>query len=894
MKMKKTAFPKTRKKMYLIVAALMVTTPLGADQNVVGSVASEGQAEVKTTSQDQHEERFELIVLFDNVGVGASEREVISHVNSNSKMIPIAGVGRPVSARFAIKGSNRPIGKQPEFADRSAIVSETAEEMLLRYIVLSYPNESAFNAAKRALLKNPNVISVEDNTPYGFSSYTNAYGELIPNDPYAILQDQDNGKYSYQWGLETMNLFKAWNISTGNAYVGIPDAGLPDSHEVLENYRSHMSTVSGTSLPSPLKVHGTHVAGIIASGTDNSKGIAGVCWNCSYTYYVTNTSPDDFANAYSSFANSGMQVINSSFGKDKEKNPKPDICANPDDEYALSCKAIQALKDRDIILVAATGNGDDKGQNEPTKSTGYNLADYPARHNYVIAVGATNGEDNNPVDLNNDPMVFSNYGEALDFLAPGYRVLSAVPNGLSYNVNGNDAGSYIDEDNERWPAWDCGDDGGREGDANNNDNNGYGTCTGTSMAAPHITGLVGLIRTVNPLLTHTDVRKILELSAEGEGFRIDDKHGFGVPDAAKALEIAMGSVNGEVLPNRLTPLFGLYSGFGKDFFYTVVPQMAAAAMHGTMPPRPQVGTDANGDPQYEKIPYLAENGWDSKLISYLYEFPGTSGFYEIERPWAKAYVFTTGRNPLSPGNKLLPLYRFSKQVPTESNENNVDHAYATTRNDPTLSDYYFDGIEGYIYPQQYSGATGVVPLWRGYNSSVDNHGLFINDSVPEGYDEEVTLLGYVYPNQDTDNDHLIDGFERLIGSNPLRADTDFDDVKDGVEFPPDSIADVQNSPIDIGHLESFTVSCEDFGRLCTFKMSDKLQGSDLVYVWDYGDEDTETVTTDEVTHQYPEDGVFTASVTVSDSESSIGLTQSGAVTVKDMSWLVVVTRMMLQ
>lgn len=45
------------------------------------------------------------------------------------------------------------------------------------------------------------------------------------------------------------------------------------------------------------------------------------------------------------------------------------------------------------------------------------------------------------------------------------------------------------------------------------------------------------------------------------------------------------------------------------------------------------------------------------------------------------------------------------------------------------------------------------------------------------------VLGYAYPNVDSDGDGLIDGFEYLLGTDPNRADSDRDGIPDGVEYP---------------------------------------------------------------------------------------------------------------
>jgi hypothetical protein len=47
----------------------------------------------------------------------------------------------------------------------------------------------------------------------------------------------------------------------------------------------------------------------------------------------------------------------------------------------------------------------------------------------------------------------------------------------------------------------------------------------------------------------------------------------------------------------------------------------------------------------------------------------------------------------------------------------------------------------------------------------------------------MTVIGYAYPNVDTDGDALVDGFERVIGTNPTTMDSDGDGAIDSVEYP---------------------------------------------------------------------------------------------------------------
>ncbi len=118
--------------------------------------------------------------------------------------------------------------------------------------------------------------------------------------------------------------------------------------------------------------------------------------------------------------------------------------------------AINYASSKGVIVVMAAGNSGDL------------LPDYPARYAYKsgIAVGA--------VDRNNNMPDFSNRSgtnEISYVTAPGVRVYSSVPN------------------------------------------NQYATYSGTSMATPHVAGVVALMLSANPNLTHTQVRQIVTETA---------------------------------------------------------------------------------------------------------------------------------------------------------------------------------------------------------------------------------------------------------------------------------------------------------------------------------------------------------------------------------------------
>ncbi len=137
--------------------------------------------------------------------------------------------------------------------------------------------------------------------------------------------------------------------------------------------------------------------------------------------------------------------------------------------------AIRYAYEQDVVLIAASGND--------------NVQDpmYPAQYEEVFTVGAVNDARNRAF--------FSNYGDHVDVTAPGEHIPSLFP-----------------------------------------DNN-YVVMSGTSMAAPHVAGLAGLIRSLRPELSNEEVYNVIRSTAKDLGTDGHDPYyGFGEIDIAKALQ----------------------------------------------------------------------------------------------------------------------------------------------------------------------------------------------------------------------------------------------------------------------------------------------------------------------------------------------------------------------
>ena len=147
--------------------------------------------------------------------------------------------------------------------------------------------------------------------------------------------------------------------------------------------------------------------------------------------------------------------------------------------------AVAYAEAHDVIVVASSGNA--------ASSTPY----YPAALPYVVAVGATNDLDT--------LWILSNTGDHIDLTAPGYRIYSTY-----YNLDAN---------------------------------GGYTTMSGTSMASPFVTGLIGLVASFAPELTGSEIVDLITANADDLGDAgKDPQYGYGRINVYRTLVAANGGV----------------------------------------------------------------------------------------------------------------------------------------------------------------------------------------------------------------------------------------------------------------------------------------------------------------------------------------------------------------
>lgn len=209
--------------------------------------------------------------------------------------------------------------------------------------------------------------------------------------------------------------------------------------------------------------HGTAVAGVIAAAGSNGVGVTGIAWNARImdARILNGRGLGDSFRAVRAIeyaAANGADIINASWG-------------GPLDPKTPLSKADIALRDTiarvGIPFVAAAGNETVDNDAEPKHA--FIPASFPAQN--IISVAATDNRD--------DVAAFSSTGAAsVDIAAPGVDILTT---------------SFLDNNSADMTSWEA----------------TYAAISGTSFAAPHVSGVAALALAENPSLTPHQLKRLL-------------------------------------------------------------------------------------------------------------------------------------------------------------------------------------------------------------------------------------------------------------------------------------------------------------------------------------------------------------------------------------------------
>ena len=297
-----------------------------------------------------------------------------------------------------------------------------------------------------------------------------------------------------QWALESMKAYDAWDIGKTDRTVTVAvlddgfqtnHADLRDNIAVMYNAVTDKESTSVTSgIVPPEDDHGTHVAGIVAATANNGRGIAGVSYNAKLMLVKVFTGENarlsdivqgiDYVIANKSAYN--VRVLNLSVG----------VAVDSMDDFKddILIKAIDRARAAGIVVVCSAGN--------ETLKNAVPYINYPSDYSGVVGVINLEMASTKPLEVRRNSG--SNYNlpgaTSKNISAPGTDIFSTTTGG------------------------------------------GYSNMTGTSMAAPQVSGVLAMVFAKSPSLSAAEAISIIYSNARDIGAAgFDEATGYGEVDA---------------------------------------------------------------------------------------------------------------------------------------------------------------------------------------------------------------------------------------------------------------------------------------------------------------------------------------------------------------------------
>ncbi len=298
-----------------------------------------------------------------------------------------------------------------------------------------------------------------------------------PEHVYTTTKTPRDPYLKHQWGLFKVGAPKAWDKETGRTpvVVAVLDTGVDLLHPDLKGrVTAGRNVADNDDNPQDHHGHGTHVAGIVAASTNNRVGVAGMSWGAKLL--AVKVLADDGEGSDCDIA---LGMVSAADAGAKVLNMS--LGSEGVECGFVAQAAVDYVRDKGALPVVSSGNGARKG----------NKVTSPASCAGVLAVGAT--------DQNDRVAVFSTHHSYVGVSAPGVGIVS----------------TYIDP---------------------KTGNRTYASMSGTSMAAPFVSGLAALLMAKNPTWTPDQVMDRIVKTSKDRGLRGKDPYyGAGRIDAARAL-----------------------------------------------------------------------------------------------------------------------------------------------------------------------------------------------------------------------------------------------------------------------------------------------------------------------------------------------------------------------
>lgn len=571
-------------------------------------------------------------------------------------------------------------------------------------------------AAQLYFAKQREVTSSEPNLLY--------YISQIPNDPL----------FSQLWGLNgndptsddsdpDMDAPAGWDESTGSdqVVVAVVDTGVDYRHiDLSENMWTNPREIAGNGVdddrngwiddvrgidpingdadPMDDQSHGTHVAGTIAARGNDGVGVAGLNWRSKIVAckFLDSKGVGELSDALTCY--DYIAAL-----KDAGVNIVASNNSWGGGAYSqLLHDAIAGQRQRGILFVAAAGNAGLDVDVRPSYPGAYDLDN-------IINVAA--------MDRGGNRAYFSNYGaDTVDIAAPGVDILSTVPNG-------------------QWSSR-----------------------SGTSMAAPHVAGLVALLRANDPTMSAAATKQwILSTATDDSRW-----HGYTSSGRRARVSLAVADRDADGMSDRWEERFAL---------------------------NPLDPSDAALDPDRDRLTNVDEYRANTDPRASDTDHDGLADGAEVHQAHTNPLRADTDDDGLSDGEEVNQ--RRTSPLRADSDADGLtDKREVELGTDPLRADTDGDGLADgwehqYAFDPLHAGEAPADPDGDGLNNLREftagtRPDLADTDSDGLTDGAEVLQRGTHPTSPDSDGDVMTDGWEVQHGFNPLNAaDADVDTDGDG-------------------------------------------------------------------------------------------------------------------
>jgi len=327
-----------------------------------------------------------------------------------------------------------------------------------------------------------------------------------PNGTMRAFFSPNDRLFRAQWHMRLIGAERTWDIQRGDHSVAVAVVDTGVAYEDYGPFRkapdwggtpflTGFNVLDGSSHANDDNFHGTHVASTIAEATDNGEGVTGLAFECAILpvkvldhdgngSFFDVGEGIDYATTFSQGGTNPVKVINLSLGGDAVSE--------------TVTRAIDRAVQAGITVVAAAGND------------GQGSVSFPASLDNVISVGA--------VDQRRQKAPYSNFGSALDVVAPGGDIDrdddgDGFPDGVLQQTFDPDTAARF----------------GRYDDF------AYFFVDGTSQATPHVSALAALLARQG-IHSPAAIKAAIQSTADDLGAPgRDDTFGHGLINPARAL-----------------------------------------------------------------------------------------------------------------------------------------------------------------------------------------------------------------------------------------------------------------------------------------------------------------------------------------------------------------------